>query len=54
MTDFRDVGSFVGQSGAASLGSGDVGESSGAKTEGICMNERRKPLVKQYFTEWEV
>ena len=53
ITDFCDAGPIVGQSGAASLGSGDVGKLSGGKTERICKNECRKPLVKQYFTEWK-
>ena len=53
MTDFRDPSRFVGQSGSASFDSGDVGKLSGAKTEGICKNERRKLFVEQYFTEWK-
>ena len=39
MTDFRDAGHFVGQSGAASVMSGDVGKSNVVKTEGICKNK---------------
>ena len=39
LTDFRDAGRFVGQCGAASFGPGDVGKLSGAKTEGIGIQE---------------
>ena len=40
MTDFRDAGRFVGQSGAASVVSGDVGKLNVVNTEGIYKNKR--------------
>ena len=39
LTDFCDAGCFVGQSGAASVVSGDVGKLTVVKTEGICKNK---------------
>ena len=39
MMDFCDVGHFVGESGAASVISGDVGKLNVVKTEGICKNK---------------
>ena len=40
MTDYRDSGGFVGQSGATCFGSDNVGKLNQVKNEGICKNEQ--------------